>query len=230
MVTVSEHHFEEAGDSGRLSISIREVMHEGYGLYVWPSSIALAEYVWQNKGSYRGKKVLELGAGTGLPGVVAAKAGALVTLTDRADLVEVLDNMNQTCTLNAVKCTIVGLTWGDFSTIVSAISEDKPEIVLGADVLYDGKDFDDLFATVSYLLEQQPDSKFVTTYQRRSGHRSIEYWMAKWGLQVTRLTDVSSYMPLDKLSGISCSVELVEIRPVADRGLSSVSGKKRDRE
>lgn len=45
-----------------------------------------------------------------------------------------------------------------------------------------------------------------------SGHRSIEYLMAKWGLQCTQLLDAADFLPASKLSALSNSVELVEIR------------------
>ncbi|KAI5649793.1 hypothetical protein M9H77_35798 [Catharanthus roseus] len=42
----------------------------------------LAEYVWQQKSRFSGANMVELGAGTSLPGLVAAKLGANVTLID----------------------------------------------------------------------------------------------------------------------------------------------------
>lgn len=88
-------------------------MKEEYGLFVWPSSVILAEYVWQQKSRFSGANVVEvrrsllqsvacflsfisisfslkqLGAGTSLPGLVAAKVGADVTLTDDLNKAEV---------------------------------------------------------------------------------------------------------------------------------------------
>lgn len=65
-------------------------MKEDYGLFVWPCSVVLAEYVWQQKHRFSGATVVELGAGTSLPGLVAAKLGARVTLTDNSTRLEVL--------------------------------------------------------------------------------------------------------------------------------------------
>ena len=47
-----------------------------YGIVVWPSAIALAHELASR--DVRGKRILELGAGTGLPGIVAASLGAHV--------------------------------------------------------------------------------------------------------------------------------------------------------
>lgn len=57
-----------------------------YGVSLWPSSIALAHEVASRAGDFRGRSVLELGAGTGLPGIVAASFGAAVVQTDRDEL------------------------------------------------------------------------------------------------------------------------------------------------
>lgn len=194
MRTVSLHHFHDTENSQSLDVSCSEVMQEEYGLYVWPCSVVLAEYIWQNRQRFVGSRVIELGAGTALPGVVAAKVGASVVLTDREDQPQ-----------------MQRLTWGQWNDKAFALRH-PGQVVLGADVLYASKDFDDLLATVKFLLLGMPDSVFITTYQPRSGHRSIEYLMAKWGLQCTQLLDAADFLPASKLSALSNSVELVEVK------------------
>ncbi|KAJ7535481.1 hypothetical protein O6H91_12G035700 [Diphasiastrum complanatum] len=211
MITISEHVFGEMeNDPDGFCIKIREVMQEDYGLYIWPCSIALAEYVWQQRHRFVGTTVLELGAGTALPGIVASKVGANVTLTDRSDANEVFENMMETTALNGANCKIQSLTWGEFDE--SLFNLEVPNIILGADVLYESKDFDDLFATVSFLLHDDPEAVFITTYQRRSGHRLIEYLVAKWNLRCTKLIDAFSFMPCHKEYSLSVSIELVELQ------------------
>ena len=48
------------------------------------------------------KAVLELGCGTGLSGIVAAKCGAHVLFTDKRDPPEILDNCKENCRLNGL--------------------------------------------------------------------------------------------------------------------------------
>jgi predicted nicotinamide N-methyase len=57
-----------------------------YGVVLWPAAIALAHEVASRADALRGAAVLELGAGTGLPGIVAASLGARVVQTDRQEL------------------------------------------------------------------------------------------------------------------------------------------------
>jgi len=53
-----------------------------YWTELWPSGVALAEYIIENSGLFVGKQVLELGSGLGLCGMAAARAGAKVLFSD----------------------------------------------------------------------------------------------------------------------------------------------------
>lgn len=211
--TISQHDFygdeSDDGDSETsISVSVIENMKEEYGLFVWPCSVILAEYVWQQRSRFRGSTILELGAGTSLPGLVAAKVGANVTLTDDSSKAEVLENMTRVCELNKLNCNVMGLTWGVWDATIFDL---RPNIILGADVLYDSSAFDDLFATVSFLLQNSPDAVFITTYHNRSGHHLIEFLMVKWGLKCVKLVDGFSFLPSRKASLLSGNIQLVEI-------------------
>ncbi|XP_021815948.1 methyltransferase-like protein 23 isoform X2 [Prunus avium] len=221
MTTVSHHHFGDEMDEPAFSISIIENMKEDYGLFVWPCSVVLAEYVWQQRLRFSGAGVVELGAGTSLPGLVAVKVGADVTLTDDSSRLEVLDNMKRVLDLNKLECNfcfqVLGLTWGVWDASTFSL---HPKFILGADVLYDASAFDDLFATVTFLLQCSPGSVFITTYHNRrkhfvcimcSGHHLIEFLMVKWGLKCVKLLDAFSFMPSHKASGLSGNLQLAEI-------------------
>ncbi|KAF3772253.1 Methyltransferase-like protein 23 [Nymphaea thermarum] len=240
MRKLSEHKFGEDDQSDQFSITIIEVMQEDYGMFVWPCSIILAEYVWQQRARFSGATVVEvttlalLGAGTSLPGLAAAKLGSEVILTDNAEEEQVLENMQAICSLNGLSCKanfflnlghltnyshdyflrfcllkVVGLTWGEWD---AQLFDLRPQIILGADVLYESNAFDDLFATVAFLLHKSPGSVFITTYDNRSGHHLIEYLMVKWGLKCVKILDAYSFMPASKSSSIHGNIELVEIK------------------
>ncbi|KAL2905936.1 Methyltransferase-like protein 23 [Bienertia sinuspersici] len=216
MTTFSLHSFGDSDDDNHgFSIQIIENMREEYGMFVWPCSVVLAEYVWQQRSRFSGTSVIELGAGTSLPGLVAAKVGADVTLTDESKRVEVgglilfvLENIRSVCDLNKLSCKVMGLTWGIWD---AQIFDLHPQILLGADVLYDTSAFDDLFSTVAFLLQSNPGSVFITTYHNRSGHHLIEFLMVKWGLKCIKLLDAFSFMPSGKASGLGGNIQLAEI-------------------
>ena len=98
-----------------------------YGIVVWPASIALAHELATR--GVAGKRILELGAGTGLPGIVAASLGARVVQTDRQELVL------HVCRQNAARNGVTTIehriadwtAWDD---------RDRYDLVLGSDILY----------------------------------------------------------------------------------------------
>lgn len=54
-----------------------KVLSEDFGLFTWPSAIVLACLVWSRREEFRGASVVEIGAGTALPGLLAAKVGII---------------------------------------------------------------------------------------------------------------------------------------------------------
>lgn len=101
-----------------------------YGVTLWAAAIALAHDVASRESSFQNSRVLELGAGTGLPGIVAASQGAQVLQTDRNELVMSLCQRN--VGLNGVKTIEQQIVdWTNWS-------DDKQyEWILGSDIIYD---------------------------------------------------------------------------------------------
>jgi predicted nicotinamide N-methyase len=53
-----------------------------YWADIWPSAIALSEYVLENQQVFKGKRILELGCGLGLVGITVTAIGEDVLFTD----------------------------------------------------------------------------------------------------------------------------------------------------
>jgi len=98
-----------------------------YGVVLWPSAIALGHEVAARK--LAGKRVLELGAGTGLPGIVAAARGAGVVQTDRHEVALHLSRRN--AERNGV--TTIEHRAADWTAWTD---RERYDCILGADVLY----------------------------------------------------------------------------------------------
>ncbi|XP_030646772.1 histone-arginine methyltransferase METTL23 [Chanos chanos] len=168
--------------SESLSVSIPEVLDPQYGMYVWPCAVVLAQYVWTFKETLQQKTVLEIGAGVSLPGIVAAKCGAKVFLSDSAELPLCLDNCRRSCEANGLHSVpVVGLTWGEVSPDLLLLP--PVDIILGSDVFYEPEDFENVLVTIFFLLRRNPHAQFWTTYQERSADWSIETLLLKWNLQ-----------------------------------------------
>lgn len=86
------------------------------GLLIWSSSFVFAEYLLRVKpvGSWQGKRVLELGAGTGMLGIALAMAGADVTMTDLAHITPLtVENIGKNVTGIKGQCSAVSYKWGE---------------------------------------------------------------------------------------------------------------------
>jgi methyltransferase-like protein 23 len=97
-----------------------------YGIALWPAAIALAHEIATR--SLRGVRVLELGAGTGLPGIVAAALGAHVVQTDRNAAALAVCRMNADC--NGVVLEQRAADWASWR------EGETYDFIVGADILY----------------------------------------------------------------------------------------------
>ncbi|XP_060700508.1 methyltransferase-like protein 23 isoform X1 [Hemiscyllium ocellatum] len=169
-----------------LEVTVPEVPDPQYGMYVWPCAVVLAQYVWFSRNTLRGKTILEIGAGAGLPGIVAAKCGANVILSDSAELPNCLDNCRLSCQINNLEdVPVIGLTWGQISPDLVLLPQ--IDIILGSDVFYDTEDFENILTTVFYLIRKNPHALFWTTYQERCADWSIESLLYKWNLKCVHI-------------------------------------------
>ena len=100
-----------------------------YGVALWPAAIALAHEVASRAAAFDGRRVLELGAGTGLPGLVAASLGARVVQTDRHELA--LSVCRRNGERNGVRTIEYRLAdWADWD------DTGRYEWIIGSDILY----------------------------------------------------------------------------------------------
>lgn len=97
-----------------------------------------------------GKSVIELGAGTGLVGIVAAMLGAKVTITDRQPALDSLYTNVKSNLPPAIleSATISELTWGER---LDRYPVGGFNLVLGADIVYLEDTFIPLLETMEYL-------------------------------------------------------------------------------
>ena len=101
-----------------------------YGVALWAASIALAHEVAARSTEFRGAKVLELGAGTGLPGIAAASLGSKLVQTDN-NLVALhlaRRNLEMNGLINSVEQRQV-----DWADLKDSYRYDR---IIGSDILY----------------------------------------------------------------------------------------------
>lgn len=100
-----------------------------YWAYAWAGGAVLARYVLDHPQSVAGRRVLDLGAGSGLVGIAAAKAGASAVMAAEIDRNGVAA-IGLNAAANGVEMTIVGkdITTGPPPAV---------DVVLAGDVFYD---------------------------------------------------------------------------------------------
>ena len=106
-----------------------EFEHFPFGLLLWESAIGLGEYFCNHPEFLAGKRVLELGAGVGVSGIVARNLGAEVWQTDHQK------NALQLSQFNAAQNQITGIQtfladWRHWN------HPRKYDLVIGADIIY----------------------------------------------------------------------------------------------
>uniref|UniRef100_A0A3Q4BVF7 Protein N-lysine methyltransferase METTL21A n=1 Tax=Mola mola TaxID=94237 RepID=A0A3Q4BVF7_MOLML len=118
----------------------------GVAAVVWDAAVVLCMYLELGKVDLKGKRAIELGAGTGLVGIVAA----LLTITDREPALDFLStNVKANVPPDSPGSAVVSeLTWGEGLEHYPAGGFD---VVLGADIVYLEDTFAPLLQTLQHL-------------------------------------------------------------------------------
>lgn len=116
--------------------------------------------MWQRPELVRGKRVLELGAGTGICSIAAAKLGAERCVATDGDE-EVVTLLAKNVQVNDVQAQVSAhsLFWGDAASTDALLKEipdvfASADVVLAGDVLYKSELLPLLFATVMQALTE----------------------------------------------------------------------------
>ncbi|KAF1488814.1 Protein N-lysine methyltransferase METTL21A, partial [Pygoscelis antarcticus] len=140
----------------------------GVAAVVWDAAVVLCAYLEVGGIDLRDRSVIELGAGTGLLGIVATLLGkgffclfkaiyncsAHVTITDRAAALEFLESNVQANLPSELRprAVVKELTWGkDLGNFPPGAFD----FILGADIVYLEETFAELLQTLEYLCSEQ---------------------------------------------------------------------------
>ncbi|HXH30131.1 MAG TPA: methyltransferase domain-containing protein [Bacteriovoracaceae bacterium] len=126
---------------------------------LWESSIALADFLGSWPQLVSGKSVLELGAGLGLPSLVASHFGGKVLATDFHPGVEAYFKRN--CAHSNVPCAYHRLNWRE-----QELSQGQFDVVIGSDILYESRHPQDV--AKGLLRFVKPNGKIILSDPGRS--------------------------------------------------------------
>ncbi|XP_056099074.1 EEF1A lysine methyltransferase 3-like [Rhinichthys klamathensis goyatoka] len=141
----------------------------GVSASVWDSALHLCQLFEKESLDLSGKRIIELGAGTGLVGIVAARLGAHVTITDLPlALAQIESNVACNAPLSGWPSgapAVFPLSWGrDLDCFSSGW-----EFVLGADIVYMPETFPLLVDTLVHLCKDGAVVLLASPMRREHG-------------------------------------------------------------
>jgi methyltransferase-like protein 23 len=177
-----------------------------YGVLLWESAVVLGD-VLAEAGFVRGADVLELGAGTGLAGLVAAGQGARVVQTDHSFEALAL------CRRNAVANGVTGLEQrvGDWSAWSDGAAYD---IVIGADILYEPALYGDVLRVLETAVQRGGTAILTDPGRTHAGRFIDDLRDAGWTVGVDRRT-VAALPPCE--AGAMVDIDVIEARRAESR-------------
>lgn len=147
------------------------------GHLLWNAAQVISSFLESHREKYiRGKTVLELGAGAGLPSLVCAVHGAsTVVVTDypEADLVANLQYNVDNCGITLADSSVqaMGYLWGNPTAEIKAClppDADGFDLLILADILFNHSEHEKLVTTLTESLSKKPGSAalvFFTPYR-----------------------------------------------------------------
>ncbi|KAM5530622.1 hypothetical protein V8D89_004424 [Ganoderma adspersum] len=165
--------------------------HPLWAHYLWNASVAFASFLDQPEHAdlYRDRTILELGAGSGLPSIVAAKNGAKkVVITDYPDR-PLVDNISLNVKQNiegvARKRVVVqGYVWGHpVAPLLEHLPDDQPErgfdLMILSDLIFNHSQHDAMLKTCDLALAKSKRACVLVFYSHHRphlAHRDMEFF------------------------------------------------------
>lgn len=172
--------------------------------------------MWDKRQSLVDKNILEIGSGTSLPGILASKCGAHVTLSDNCTQPKSINHIHRCCYLNDLfpktktnegifflrLCLInffnffyfyfplgnIKIIGLTWGLLLNDVFNLGPiDLIIAADCFYDPTVFENILVTVSFILQNNIGAKFIFSYQERSTDWSLEPLLKKWDLKCSNI-------------------------------------------
>ena len=156
-----------------LSLQIKQNLDYKYAGEIWDAALVLT-YFFINKKSekiinIKNKIIIELGAGTGINGLILGALGAKkIILTDKGDclflLKENYENNKMKFDKNLI-CDIKELDWNNEDDRKKI--NDKIDYIIGSDIVWNPKLRIPLFDTINYFFENNENIEAIFSFQIR---------------------------------------------------------------
>lgn len=201
--TLQDFTFEFGDSSFRVPTIVlagHDEYHKSTGMAVWKGSEVLADYLVTHQNDIiRHKRVVELGAGLGLCGMVAYHLGASSVCWTDGD-VQVLEQLRHNVARNTKSTTknnagvpqtaCPQLIWGNHHQVQAFLKQYGPQdVVLATDCLYMAPSVEPFFQTVHKLLKPNGTLLYCNCCASQAPKDLIETMASKYQLE----SDASSF-------------------------------------
>lgn len=129
-------------------------VYEG-GLTVWECGCDLAEFISGEGMDIKGKSVIELGCGAGLPGICAMKCGAeKVYFQDyNSEVISYFTIPNVQLNKTTCQCRFFSGDWGEFQKYARNQPDMRFDYILTAETIYNSENYPKLHSLLKTLLK-----------------------------------------------------------------------------
>ncbi|XP_078419417.1 EEF1A lysine methyltransferase 3-like [Cetorhinus maximus] len=143
----------------------------GVSAYVWDCGVALCRYFEKQGITFSGKKVIELGSGTGIVGILATLLGGDVTMTDKPNVLKQIETNVTVNVPNACRhrLQVRPLIWGENHTNFPT----DYDFILGSDIVYSSVTYPALIETLCHLANQGTTIYLSSELRERNGSPSF---------------------------------------------------------
>ena len=155
-------------------------LHLPYWTYLWPSAIGLARYLDLSHG-FEGQRILEIGCGFGLAGIVACQKGGVVLFTDYELDTLTFAQYNALQNGCADRSSFVQMDWNTPSL------KGKFSRILASDVIYDDTHWNPILALLQTHLA--PDGEAIFSEPNRTSVAGFLERISRYGFTYTKQTD-----------------------------------------
>ena len=155
-------------------------LHLPYWTYLWPSAIGLARYIDMNDG-FEGQRILEIGCGFGLAGIVACQKGGTVLFTDYELDTLTFAQYNALQNGGTDHASFVQMDWNN-SCLKGEFSR-----ILASDVVYEDTHWNPILALLQTHLA--PNGEAIFAEPNRTSVSGFLERVGRYGFTYTTQTD-----------------------------------------
>lgn len=172
-------------------MKLREKETEISGQKLWCGSLVVIEYLFDHISYIKDHNILELGAGTGVVGMLCQKLGANRVIVSDYDMKSIEHMTNDIQKNNVQEIEILNLNWFDFhiNQINTEFLSSAPLRIVAGDVLYKHQLLHPFFQVIKQLL-LIPNSSMLLCHVPRAGveHNDVITISKEYNLSITPIS------------------------------------------